>query len=453
MDSQKKLTFPLAVGLFIFMLGIIISCLFFLHTEPHIPLFLCVVLLSAAGLWYGFSWNSLEKGIVNGIKNGVQPIIVLALIGILIGAWMYSGAIPSVTVYALSFIEPSHLLLTALFSCMIISTLVGSSLTTVSTIGVALIGVASAAGVPLEWTAGAVICGACFGDKMSPMSDTTNFAAGIGEISIFEHIRHMMGTTIPALLITVVLFYFLGLSVSADTASTDDIAHVIAGIKDAANVTPWALLSPLLVVLLAIKRVSVIPVLTAGIISSGILTAIFVPDSSIQAFMSALQNGTMFETDNEAAAKIINRGGLQSMMGSVSLIMIAFALGGLMEKIGLISALLEGVMKGIRSKGSLIAATVCSSIGVNLATGEQYLSILIPGQSYKSLYDKQNIQRKFLSRSLEDGGTLINPLIPWGVSGAFMATALGVPVIDYIPFTFFLYISPIISILVGFVKK
>ncbi|WP_024120752.1 Na+/H+ antiporter NhaC [Bacillus halotolerans] len=453
MDSQKKLTFPLAVGLFILMLGVIISCLFFLHTEPHIPLFLCVVLLSAAGLWYGFSWNSLEKGIVNGIKNGVQPIIVLALIGILIGAWMYSGAIPSVTVYALSFIEPSHLLLTALFSCMIISTLVGSSLTTVSTIGVALIGVASAAGVPLEWTAGAVICGACFGDKMSPMSDTTNFAAGIGEISIFEHIRHMMGTTIPALLITVVLFYFLGLSVSADAASTDDIAHVIAGIKDAANVTPWALLSPLLVVLLAIKRVSVIPVLTAGIISSGILTAIFVPDSSIQAFMSALHNGTMFETDNEAAAKIINRGGLQSMMGSVSLIMIAFALGGLMEKIGLISALLEGVMKGIRSKGSLIAATVCSSIGVNLATGEQYLSILIPGQSYKSLYDKQNIQRKFLSRSLEDGGTLINPLIPWGVSGAFMATALGVPVIDYIPFTFFLYISPMISILVGFVKK
>ncbi|MCY8978354.1 Na+/H+ antiporter NhaC [Bacillus halotolerans] len=453
MDSQKKLTFPLAVGLFILMLGVIISSLFFLHTEPHIPLFLCVVLLSAAGLWYGFSWNSLEKGIVNGIKNGVQPIIVLALIGILIGAWMYSGAIPSVTVYALSFIEPSHLLLTALFSCMIISTLVGSSLTTVSTIGVALIGVASAAGVPLEWTAGAVICGACFGDKMSPMSDTTNFAAGIGEISIFEHIRHMMGTTIPALLITVVLFYFLGLSVSADAASTDDIAHVIAGIKDAANVTPWALLSPLLVVLLAIKRVSVIPVLTAGIISSGILTAIFVPDSSIQAFMAALQNGTVFETDNEAAAKIINRGGLQSMMGSVSLIMIAFALGGLMEKIGLISALLEGVMKGIRSKGSLIAATVCSSIGVNLATGEQYLSILIPGQSYKSLYDKQNIQRKFLSRSLEDGGTLINPLIPWGVSGAFMATALGVPVIDYIPFTFFLYISPIISVLVGFVKK
>ncbi len=172
------------------------------------PLFFCVIILSLAGLWLGFSWESLEKGIVSGLKNGVQPIIVLALIGVLIGAWMYSGAIPTVTVYALSIIQPSQLLLTALFSCMIISTLVGSSLTTVSTIGVALLGVASAAGVPLEWTAGAVICGACFGDKMSPMSDTTNFAAGIGEIPIFKHIRHMMGTTVPALLITIVLFIF-----------------------------------------------------------------------------------------------------------------------------------------------------------------------------------------------------------------------------------------------------
>ncbi|PRR88257.1 Na+/H+ antiporter NhaC [Bacillus atrophaeus] len=453
MNSQKRLTFPLAAGLFLFILAVIISCLFMFHTEPHMPLFLCILILSIAGLTIGFSWKDIEEGIVNGIKNGVQPLIVLSLIGILIGAWMYSGAIPTVTVYALSFIEPSQLLLTALFSCMIISTLVGSSLTTVSTIGVALIGVASAAGVPLEWTAGAVICGACFGDKMSPMSDTTNFAAGIGEISIFKHIRHMTGTTIPALLITIVLFYVMGLSVSANAASTTNIEKMISVIKEAANVTPWALLSPLLVILLAGKRVSVIPVLAAGIVSSGILTALFIPDSGVQAFISALQNGTVYETDNQAVSNIINRGGLQSMMGSVSLIMIAFALGGIMEKIGLISALLEGVMKGIHTKGRLILATVCSSIGVNLATGEQYLSILIPGQSFKHLYDKQNIERKYLSRSLEDGGTLINPLIPWGVSGAFMASALGVPVIDYLPYVFFLYISPIISVILGFAKK
>ncbi len=296
------------------------------------PLFFCVIILSLAGLWLGFSWDSLEKGIVSGLKNGVQPIIVLALIGVLIGAWMYSGAIPTVTVYALSIIQPSQLLLTALFSCMIISTLVGSSLTTVSTIGVALLGVASAAGVPLEWTAGAVICGACFGDKMSPMSDTTNFAAGIGEIPIFKHIRHMMGTTVPALLITIVLFYILGSSVSINAASTQNIEAVISGIKEAVHVTPWSLLSPLLVIILAVRRVSVIPVLTAGIISAGLLTAVFIPDSSIQGFISALQSGTAFKTGDQAVASIINRGGLQSMMGSVSLIMIAFALGGLMEK-------------------------------------------------------------------------------------------------------------------------
>ncbi|PIK30093.1 Na+/H+ antiporter NhaC [Bacillus siamensis] len=453
MKQEKRLTFISAIGLFVLMLAVIISCLFFFHTEPHMPLFFCVIILSLAGLRLGFSWGSLEKGIVSGLKNGVQPIIVLALIGMLIGAWMYSGAIPAVTVYALSIIQPSQLLLTALFSCMIISTLVGSSLTTVSTIGVALLGVASAAGVPLEWTAGAVICGACFGDKMSPMSDTTNFAAGIGEIPIFKHIRHMMGTTVPALLITIVLFYILGSSVSINAASTQNIEAVISGIKDAVHVTPWSLLSPLLVIILAVRRVSVIPVLTAGIISAGLLTAVFIPASSIQGFISALQSGTAFKTGDQAVASIINRGGLQSMMGSVSLIMIAFALGGLMEKTGLIAALLQGLIKGVHTKGRLVMATVFSSIGVNLATGEQYLSILIPGQSYKPLYDKLSIKRLHLARSIEDGGTLINPLIPWGVSGAFMASALGVSVIDYLPFTFFLYISPIISILLGFLKK
>ncbi len=196
-----------------------------------------------------------------------------------------------------------------------------------------------------------------------------------------------------------------------------------------------------------------IPVLTAGIISAGLLTAVFIPDSSIQGFISALQSGTAFKTGDQAVASIINRGGLQSMMGSVSLIMIAFALGGLMEKTGLIAALLQGLIKGVHTKGRLVMATVFSSIGVNLATGEQYLSILIPGQSYKPLYDKLGIKRIHLARSLEDGGTLINPLIPWGVSGAFMASALGVSVVDYLPFTFFLYISPMISILLGFLKK
>lgn len=417
------------------------------------PLLICIGFLAVVSVLKGFSWKELESGIVSGIKSGVQPIIVLALIGILIGVWEYSGAIPTVTVYALNLIEPQFLLLTALFSCMIISSLVGSSFTTVSTIGVALIGVASAAGLPLTWVAGAVICGACFGDKMSPLSDTTNFASGVGEIPIFKHIRHMTGTTIPALLITVLLFFFMGRSLTIASASTENIKAIVNGIENTVGISAWSLLSPLVVIVMAVRRMPVIPSLAAGILSAGVLAAFIQPDAGISSFLSAMQKGPVFSAGNEAVENILNRGGLQSMLGSISLIMIAFALGGLMEKTGLIKSLLEGVIKGIRSKGRLVFSTVSSSIAMNLLTGEQYLSILIPGQSFKALYDKLGIDRKHLTRSLEDGGTLVNPLIPWGVSGAFMSSALGVSVIDYLPFVFFLYISPLFSILFGFRKQ
>lgn len=417
------------------------------------PLLICIGFLGVVSVLKGFSWKELESGIVSGIKSGVQPIIVLALIGILIGVWEYSGAIPTVTVYALNLIEPQFLLLTALFSCMIISSLVGSSFTTVSTIGVALMGVASAAGLPLTWVAGAVICGACFGDKMSPLSDTTNFASGVGEIPIFKHIRHMTGTTIPALLITVLLFFFMGRSLTIASASTENIETIVNGIENTVGISAWSLLSPLVVIVMAVRRMPVIPALAAGILSAGVLAAFIQPDAGISSFLSAMQKGPVFSAGNEAVENILNRGGLQSMLGSISLIMIAFALGGLMEKTRLIKSLLEGVIKGIRSKGRLVFSTVSSSIAMNLLTGEQYLSILIPGQSFKALYDKLGIDRKHLTRSLEDGGTLVNPLIPWGVSGAFMSSALGLSVIDYLPFVFFLYISPLFSILFGFRKQ
>ncbi|MED1738394.1 Na+/H+ antiporter NhaC [Bacillus swezeyi] len=453
MSKEKRLSFSISALLFLVILLIIFTCLFIFHAEPHLPLLMCVGFLAVVGAFKGYSWKELESGIVSGIRNGVQPIIVLSLIGILIGVWEYSGAIPTVTVYALKMIEPQALLLTALFSCLIISSLVGSSFTTVSTIGVALIGVAQAAGIPLTWVAGAVICGACFGDKMSPLSDTTNFAAGVGELPIFKHIRHMMGTTIPALFITILLFFFMGRSLTVASASTENIQTIVSGIENIVNINMLTLLSPLLVIVLAVRRIPVIPSLAAGIVSAGILAAFIQPDASFSSFLSAMQNGPVFSAESEAVANILNRGGLQSMMGSVSLIIIAFALGGLMEKTGLITSLLEGVIKGIRSKGRLVFSTVASSMGMNLLTGEQYLSILIPGQSFKKLYDRLGIERKHLSRSLEDGGTLINPMIPWGVSGAFMSSALGVPVIEYLPFVFFLYLSPIFSILFGFRKQ
>ncbi|MGM7719269.1 Na+/H+ antiporter NhaC [Metabacillus sp. Hm71] len=452
MKSTASFHFKEAVFILFLILAIIFTSLFVWKTEPHLALLNCLILVSFLGLMKRYTWKDLESGIIKGIQRGIQPIIILALIGILIGAWMSSGTIPTVMVYALTIIRPDYLLITSLFSCMVISSLVGSSFTTVSTVGVALMGAGMVIGLPAPWVAGAIICGACFGDKMSPMSDTTNFASGVASVEIFTHIKHMTKTTIPSIVITTALFYFLGTIAPIHTVSLTEMTNMVTIIKDSVQISSLTLLSPLLVILLAFRQFPVIPALIVGIITAGI-TSIWLQDVTIGEFLHVLQNGTTFTIENEQVANMLNRGGLQSMMWSISLIMIAFAFGGLLEALNIIPALMNGLIERVQAKGQLILSTAASSIGVNLLTGEQYLSILIPGQSFKGLYDKMKIERKYMSRTLEDGGTLVNPLVPWGVSGAFFAQTLGVPVIDYLPFVFFLYLSPFFSILFGFIRN
>ncbi|KKI90761.1 sodium:proton antiporter [Bacillus sp. SA1-12] len=444
--------FKEAVFILFLILAIIISSLFVLKTEPHLALFNCLIAVSFLGLIKGYTWKDLESGIIMGIQRGIQPIIILALIGILIGAWMSSGTIPTVMVYALTVIHPDFLLITSLFSCMVISSLVGSSFTTISTVGVALMGAGMAVGLPATWVAGAIISGACLGDKMSPMSDTTNFASGVSSVKLFTHIKHMTRTTTPSILITIALFYLLGRIAPSHTVSLIEMTNMVTIIKDYVQISSLTLLSPLLVIFLAIRKVPVIPALIVGIISAGI-TSFWLQDVPVGDFFHVLQNGTTFTIENEQVSNMLNRGGLQSMMWSISLIIIAFAFGGILEALNIIPALLNGLIEHIKSKGQLILSTAASSFGVNLLTGEQYLSILIPGQSFKGLYDKMKIERKYMSRTLEDAGTLVNPLIPWGVSGAFFAQTLGVSVIEYLPFVSYLYLSPFFSILFGFMTK
>ncbi|MDQ0224305.1 NhaC family Na+:H+ antiporter [Metabacillus niabensis] len=451
-SKNKSFKTSEAFLLVVCILAIIFTSLFLLKSEPHLALLLCIIVISLIGLLKGFNWSDLEAGIVKGIQNGIQPIIVLGLIGMLIGAWMASGTIPTVMVYALSIIDPSYLLVTSLFSCMVISSLVGSSFTTVSTVGVALMGVGMAIGLPVEWVAGAVISGACFGDKMSPMSDTTNFASGVSSVPLFTHIRHMTITTVPSIIITTIIFIVLGKITPIETASFSEIAKMVTIIKSEIDINALTLLSPLLVVILAIRKVPVIPSLIIGIITAGV-TAGALQGVSIGKFLTILQFGTSYSIDNELLMSMLNRGGLQSMMWSISLIMIAFAFGGLLDVLKIIPVLLNGLMKRIKTKGQLILSTAASSFGVNLLTGEQYLSILIPGQSFKGLFDNMQISRKYMSRTLEDAGTLVNPLFPWAVSGAFFAQTLGVEVIDYLPYVFFLYLSPLFSILFGYLSK
>ncbi|WP_078409232.1 Na+/H+ antiporter NhaC [Priestia abyssalis] len=447
---KKQLSFQQSFFIVLLILSFIFVSLFLLKVEPHIPLVMSLIALSIIGRMYQFRWKEIEHGIVEGIKLGIQPIMILALIGMLIAVWMASGTIPTILSIGFEWISPTYFLISSLFITIIVSTFTGSTFTTVSTVGVALMGIATAVGIHPGLAAGAIVSGAAFGDKMSPLSDTTNFASGIVGVKLFAHIRHMLWTTVPSLVITAAIFLIIGLNADRSNLRYEEIETVKTVLANQFHISGWSLISPLLVLLLSIKRAEVVPTLIAGIVSAFITALAIQPQFALPDLLGMLQNGLKIDSGNDIVNGIVNRGGLQSMMWSISLVMIALGLGGVMRELGIVQALLDGLTKKIKRKGDVIFSTAMSSIGVNVITGEQYLSILLPGQTFQPLYKKWNLSSKNLSRTLEDAGTLVNPLIPWGVSGAFIAQTLGVPVVEYAPYAFFLLLCPIVSIVLGY---
>ncbi|OYD07104.1 Na+/H+ antiporter NhaC [Paludifilum halophilum] len=447
--NQRK-TGPVLL-LFSVLFAILFVSLVHFQIPPHIPLLVSLVITAGYGFLTGSDWRSMEKGIITGISKGLQPILILLVVGLVIAGWMIGGTVPTLLVYGMEWIDPEWFAISALFITILVSTFAGSSFTTVGTIGVALMGVASAMGISPGLAAGAVICGACFGDKMSPLSDSTNLASGTAGVNLFTHIRHLTGTTVPALLVTVVLFAVIG--TPASSGELTRLTDIKQTLQQSFPIHPLTLAPPLIVMGLAYRRYPVLPTLMSGLLASVLFSFVLIPDLTLPRLMEVLQNGPDMETGNEAVNAIVNKGGLQSMMGTVSLILITLALGGLTKTLGLFDLLLQAIRGSLRRTGHLIAATAASSVGVNLLAGEMYLSILLPGQAFKSVYEEQNIPLKHLSRTLEDAGTLINPLIPWGVSGAFFASTLGVSVGEYLPFTFFLYLSLLMTLIMGYRRQ
>ncbi|KOP68605.1 sodium:proton antiporter [Bacillus sp. FJAT-18019] len=439
---ERHLSFSKSIILIVFILVILFISIFLLKSEPHIPLLAATVGTAALLRLFGFSWKQLESAIIQGIQTAIMPILILSLIGILIAVWMMSGTVPTILYYGMDYIEPHYFAVSALYVTIVVSMFTGSSFTTVSTVGVALMGIAVTTGISPTLAAGAVICGACFGDKMSPLSDTTNFAPAVAGVSLFTHIGHMVYTTVPALIVTTVFFLL------APMASTMDLSslHLIkTALNEGFHIHWLTLISPLAVIICSIKRIPILPTLIIGIVTGLLVTALVQHQTDVEAWFSVMQNGYMSPIANETVASIVNRGGLQSMMGSVSLILIALALGGLLQHCGVIEAFFRKVMQPLKRKSSIVMMTGASSMAVNGMTGEQYLSILLPGQMFRDEYVRREIPAKTLSRTLEDCGTLVNPLIPWGVSGAFFAAALGVPVIEYVPYAIFLWVSPLFT--------
>lgn len=417
--------------------------------DPHIPLILAAAVASIVGLFLGNSWKEIESGIVEGISVGMKAILILCVIGVMIGTWIASGIVPIMIYYGLQILHPSIFLVAACLICCVVSVATGSSWTTVSTVGIALIGVAKGLGVPLPMAAGAIISGSYFGDKMSPLSDSTNLAPAVAGAELFEHIRHMLFTTVPALAIALLLYGILGWRGFAGEASAESMDAMLSALDGSFDLNPLLLLPPLLIVIVVVWRIPALPSLLGAALLGGVLAVGF-QNVSLKEILDIAQSGYTSATGNADVDPLLHRGGLDSMMYTVSLILCALTFGGVMERCGFLRAIAGAILRLARSTGSLVAATVGTCVGMNVASADQYLSIIVPGRMYREDYERKGLHTKNLSRTLEDAGTLSSPLIYWNSCGMFMKETLTVSPLAYLPYCFLNLFTPLIAIALAY---
>jgi len=435
----------LVLGTIIAMIGV---SLIYLDAEPHVPLFLAVLFLVLYNRLKGQSWLVLEKGIIKGIQSGIIPLMIFLFIGVLIAVWMRSGTIPTLINYSFHLISIDYFLPSVFVVTAMIGISVGSSFTTASTIGIAFMSLGSALGFDLAMVAGAVVSGALLGDKMSPLSDTTNLASSVCKVDLFEHIRFMLWTAVPAFVISLALFFFLGHG--QEKIVSTEINIWMTTLQESTNIHVIAMLPAVVMIILAMKRIPTIPTMLTGIAVGFLVTILLEGQFNPHEWMTLIQYGFEIETGSEQVDSLLNRGGIQSMMWAVSLLLLALSMGGMLSALGTINALIQGIQGFVSTTGRAVLTVVLSAIGLNVSLGEQYMSVVLTGEAFIDRYKEMGLEGKHLSRALESGGTVINALIPYGVSGVFMASVLEVPVMTYLPFAFFCLLCPLITIFYGF---
>ncbi len=396
-------------------------------------------------------YSKVEEAILEGSKLAVPTILILYSIGCLMGAWIASGTVPMIIYWGLKLINPSIFLVTACLACVITSLATGSSWSTIGTVGVALIGVGMGLEINPAMTAGAIVSGAAFGDKMSPLSDTTNVAPAVAEGDLFDHIKAMVYTAGPGIVIALVAFFVLGMK-HGGSADTETVSAILAALESQFHLNIITLIPPVLVIMLAVIKKPALPtLLISGIVAAAI--AIFMQGETLPSIANIMENGYVSETGFADIDSLLSRGGLFSMNYTSSLTIIVMIYGSLLEKLGVLEVVLEKLKVLTRTVGSLVCTTVVTAILVNLITASQYMSIVLPGRMFVSEYKKKDMLPQTLSRTLEDSGTVTSLLIPWNLCGSFASTTLGVSCIAYLPFSVFNWIVPIIAIIYGFTGK
>lgn len=449
----KKMPFGWALFCIAFLLISMVCSLLWLNIPIHVNLMISIaVTLLVAWLNNGHDWSSLSDAIDYGGKICIQPTIIMMLVGVMIAAWIACGTVPMIIHWGLTIINPKFFLLTACLICAIVAVAIGSSWSVAGTVGIALVGIGAGLGVNPAMTAGAIVSGAYLGDKMSPMSDTTNLAPAVAEGDLFDHIRSMMYTTGPAFVISLVIYAILGLRYSADSVNSELVTSTLQAIEQTYRMNVLLLLPAAVVIFMAIKKAPSIPTLLVSALVAIILAIVF-QGESLSSILGILDSGVQIDSGLPEFDKLMNRGGLQSMLWTAALGILGMLYGAIMERTGLLVSFLEKMNPLVKTTGGLIATTVVTCTILLAATASQTLAIVVGGRMYITEFKKKNLLPQVLSRTLEDSGTIISPLIPWSLCGAYMAGTLGTSTLEYLPYAFFCWLCPIIAIIYGFTGK
>ncbi|MBN2213300.1 MAG: Na+/H+ antiporter NhaC [Bacteroidales bacterium] len=436
-----------------------------LEGSNQIILLLAASIAGLIALRFRVSWTKIRNSITNSINTAMPSILILLIIGSLAGTWLISGIVPVMIYYGLKIIHPSVFLLTALVVSCLVSLVTGSSWSTIATIGVALLGIGRTMGIHDGLVAGAIISGSYFGDKMSPLSDTTNLAPAVAGTDLFTHIRYMVITTTPSIVLAAIIFSVIGFSSEYATIE-DNVNAVISSMQKSFHLSPFLMLVPVILIIVIIKKVPALPALLIGTLLGAMAALIFQPhildqlgreglskfQSSYQVILQAMFGDISIATDNESMNKLFSTGGMAGMLNTVWLIISAMVFGGAMESAGLLTRISHSVVSFAHSTGSLIASTIATCIFFNLTASDQYISIVVPGRMYAKTFSERGLKPEVLSRTLEDAGTLTSVLVPWNTCGAAQAKVLGVATVTYLPYCFFNLINPVVSVAIAYLN-
>ena len=428
-----------------------------------------ILILSAAvagliGMRIGVSWDKMQDGVVSIISAAMSSILILLLIGSLAGTWLLSGIVPAMIYYGLQILNPSIFLFAACVVSAVVALATGSSWSTIATIGIALLGIGKALGISEGLVAGAIISGAYFGDKMSPLSDTTNLAPAMAGTTLFNHIKHMVWTNVPSISISLILFLIIGFT--GENEAPVGVEEVLLAIEERFYITGWLFIVPVVVIVLIVRKVPALPALLVGTLLGGVFAIIFQPQvidevsgpvddvfkACYVAVMRAMYTEITISSENLIVNELLSTGGMAGMLNTIWLIICAMVFGGVMEAAGLLHRITEEVIRWAHSTGSLIASTAGTCIFFNLTASDQYLAIVVPGRMYADTYRERGLKPENLSRTLEDAGTVTSVLVPWNTCGATQSAVLGVATVAYLPYCFFPILSPIITVLFGYLN-